>query len=160
MMKEKMRKYFDMAYLLAIMLLFPIEWYKSTVPSVLDVDGIEIFFQSINGMQIFTFNGGSIFITYILCLLIQYLVIENHKGYVIAMISKILLIFQFITAPVFALYSEEHRQLFLIYDHELFVQHLRNYIVPVYRIGFYLATVLVIVGVIHNIMCLRYRSKK
>ncbi len=111
-------------------------------------------------MQIFTFNGGSIFITYILCLLIQYLVIENHKGYVIAMISKILLIFQFITAPLFVLYSEEHRQLFRIYEHELFMQRLGNYIVPVYRIGFYLATVLVIIGVIHNIMCLRYSNKK
>lgn len=159
-MKEKMRKYFNMACLLAIMLLFPIEWYKSTVPSVLDADGIEIFFQSINGIEIFTFNGCSIFITYILCLLIQYLVIENHKGYVSALISKILLIFQFITAPLFALYSEEYRKLFLIYYHELLVQHLSNYIVPVYRIGFYLATVLAIVGVIHNIMCLRYRNKK
>ena len=79
MMKEKMRKYFGMACLLAIMLLFPIEWYRSTVPSVLDADNIEIFFQSINGMQIFTFNGGSIFITYNLCLLIQYLVNLKHK---------------------------------------------------------------------------------
>ena len=43
MMKEKMRKYFGMACLLAIMLLFPIEWYRSTVPSVLDADNIEIF---------------------------------------------------------------------------------------------------------------------
>ena len=54
MMKEKMRKYFDLACLLAIMPLFPIEWYRSTVPSVLDADNIEIFFQSINGMRIFT----------------------------------------------------------------------------------------------------------
>ena len=160
MMKEKMRKYFGMAYLLAIMPLFPVEWYKSAVPSVLDADGIESFFQSINGIEIFTFNGGSIFITYTLCLLIQYLVIENHKGYVIAIISKILLIFQFITAPLFVLYSKEHRQLLLIYEHELFLQRLGNYIVTVYRTGFYLATVLVIVGVIHNIMCLRYRNKK
>lgn len=140
--------------------LFPIEWYRSTVPSVLDADNIEIFFQSINGMRIFTFNGGSIFITYILCLLIQYLVIENHKGYVIAIISKILLIFQFVKAPLFALYSEEHRQLLLIYEHELFLQRLMNYIVPVYRTGFYLATALVIVGAIHNIICLRYSNKK
>lgn len=160
MMKEKMRKYFDLACLLAIMPLFPIEWYRSTVPSVLDADNIEIFFQSINGMRIFTFNGGSIFITYILCLLIQYLVIENHKGYVIAIISKILLIFQFVKAPLFALYSEEHRQLLLIYEHELFLQRLMNYIVPVYRTGFYLATALVIVGAIHNIICLRYSNKK
>ena len=100
MMKEKMRKYFGMACLLAIMLLFPIEWYRSTVSSISDADSIEIFFQSINGMQIFTFNGCRICITYILCLLIQYLVIENHKGYVIAMISKILLIFQFNNIPV------------------------------------------------------------
>ncbi len=160
MMKEKMRKYFGMACLLAIMLLFSIEWYRSTVSSISDADSIEIFFQSINGMQIFTFNGCRICITYILCLLIQYLVIENHKGYVIAMISKILLIFQFITAPLFVLYSEEHRQLFRIYEHELFLQRLMNYIVPVYKTGFYLATVLVIIGVIHNIMCLRYSNKK
>ncbi len=147
-----MKKYYGMICLLAIVILFPMKWYESVIPYVMNPEGVGIFFVSLTGIQIFTYNCFSIFIIYILCLAIQYLVVENQKGYLIAVISKILFILQLMFVPMLILYPSDNR--------EYFFQNLDEYMFPMFRAGFYLTVILVAISMIQNIIGLIQSYRK
>lgn len=98
-----MKKYGSTIWLLVILALLPLEWYKSALP-YLDENFVQNFY-SVNGLQMFIHNFFEILTIYLLCLAIQYLVIKNQRGYLIAAISKILLIGQISFAPISAFYD-------------------------------------------------------
>lgn len=106
-----MKKYGSTIWLLVILAFLPLEWYRSAIP-YMDVNFVQKFY-SMNGLQMFIhtlsygawrsapmcsiwhtgcpngYNFFEILTIYLLCLAIQYLVIKNQRGYLIATISKI-----------------------------------------------------------------------
>ena len=82
-----MKKYGSTIWLLVILAFLPLEWYRSAIP-YMDVNFVQKFY-SMNGLHMFIHNFFEILTIYLLCLAIQYLVIKNQRGYLIATISKI-----------------------------------------------------------------------
>ena len=146
-----MKKYGSTIWLLVILALLPLEWYRSAIP-YMDVNFVQKFY-SMNGLQMFIHNFFEILTIYLLCLAIQYFVIKNQKGYLIAAISKILLIGQISFAPISALYSSSVSTLKILF------QRLNIYIFPIYKLGFFLAVLCIFISVIWD-MVLWIQSRK
>ena len=146
-----MKKYGSTVWLLVILALLPLEWYRSAIP-YMDVNFVQKFY-SVNGLQMFIHNFFEILTIYLLCLAIQYFVIKNQKGYLIAAISKILLIGQISFAPISALYSSSVSTLKILF------QRLNIYIFPIYKLGFFLAVLCIFISVIWD-MVLWIQSRK
>ena len=139
-----MKKYGSTIWLLVILALLPLEWYKSALP-YLDENFVQNFY-SVNGLQMFIHNFFEILTIYLLCLAIQYLVIKNQRGYLIATISKILLIGQISLAPISALYSSSVSTLKILF------QRLNIYIFPIYKLGFFLAVLCILISIIWDVV--------
>ena len=163
-----MKKYGSTVWLLVILALLPLEWYRSAIP-YMDVNFVQKFY-SVNGLQMFIhtlsrgawrsapmrsiwhtgcpngYNFFEILTIYLLCLTIQYLVIKNQRGYLIATISKILLIGQISFAPISALYSSSVSTLKILF------QRLNIYIFPIYKLGFFLAVLCILISIIWDVV--------
>ena len=139
-----MKKYGSTIWLLVILALLPLEWYRSAIP-YMDVNFVQKFY-SMNGLQMFIHNFFEILNIYLLCLAIQYLVIKNQRGYLIATISKILLIGQISLAPISALYSSSVSTLKILF------QRLNIYIFPIYKLGFFLAVLCILISIIWDVV--------
>ena len=139
-----MKKYGSTIWLLVILAFLPLEWYKSALP-YLDENFVQNFY-SVNGLQMFIHNFFEILTIYLLCLAIQYLVIKNQRGYLIATISKILLIGQISLAPISALYSSSVSTLKILF------QRLNIYIFPIYKLGFFLAVLCILISIIWDVV--------
>ena len=139
-----MKKYGSTIWLLVILALLPLEWYRSAIP-YMDVNFVQKFY-SMNGLQMFIHNFFEILTIYLLCLAIQYLVIKNQRGYLIATISKILLIGQISLAPISALYSSSVSTLKILF------QRLNIYIFPIYKLGFFLAVLCILISIIWDVV--------
>ena len=139
-----MKKYGSTVWLLVILALLPLEWYRSAIP-YMDVNFVQKFY-SVNGLQMFIHNFFEILTIYLLCLAIQYFVIKNQKGYLIAAISKILLIGQISFAPISALYSSSVSTLKILF------QRLNIYIFPIYKLGFFLAVLCILISIIWDVV--------
>ena len=139
-----MKKYGSTIWLLVILAFLPLEWYRSAIP-YMDVNFVQKFY-SMNGLQMFIHNFFEILTIYLLCLAIQYLVIKNQRGYLIATISKILLIGQISLAPISALYSSSVSTLKILF------QRLNIYIFPIYKLGFFLAVLCILISIIWDVV--------
>ena len=124
-----MKKYGSTIWLLVILAFLPLEWYKSVIP-IKFTENLTPIFLSMNGLQMFIHNFFEILTIYLLCLAIQYLVIKNQRGYLIAAISKILLIGQIYIAPISASYSISLPSISTL---KIWFQRATIYIFPIYR---------------------------
>ncbi len=149
-----MKKYGSTIWLLVILALLPLEWYKSAIPH-LDENFVQKFY-SVNGLQMFIHNFFEILTIYLLCLAIQYFVIKNQRGYLIAAISKILLIGQISFAPISAFYDIS---ILSISTLKIWLQRANIYIFPIYKLGFFLAVLCIFISVIWD-MVLWIQSRK
>ncbi len=143
-----MKKYGSTLWLLVILALLPLEWYKSALPYF---DEIEIFvqkFYSMNGLQMFIHNFFEILTIYLLCLAIQYFVIKTQRGYLIAAISKILLIGQISFAPISAFYSIDFNSFPTL---KIWFRQANIYIFPIYKPGFFLAVLCILISIIWDV---------
>ena len=151
-----MKKYGSTIWLLVILALLPLEWYKSTLP-YLDENFVQNFY-SVNGLQMFIHNFFEILTIYLLCLAIQYLVIKNQRGYLIAAISKILLIGQISFAPISAFYDISIPSIstlkiwFQQANLEIWFQRANIYIFPIYKLGFFLAVLCILISIIWDVV--------
>ena len=158
-----MKKYGSTIWLLVILALLPLEWYKSALP-YLDENFVQNFY-SVNGLQMFIHNFFEILTIYLLCLAIQYLVIKNQRGYLIAAISKILLIGQISFAPISAFYDISIPSIstlkiwFQQANLEIWFQRANIYIFPIYKLGFFLAVLCILISIIWD-MVLWIQSRK
>ena len=152
-----MKKYGSTVWLLVILAFLPLEWYKSVIP--IDFTGnLTPIFRSINGLQMFIYNFFEILTIYLLCLAIQYLVIKNQRGYLIAAISKILLIGQISFAPISAFYDISIPSIstlkiwFQQANLEIWFQRANIYIFPIYKLGFFLAVLCILISIIWDVV--------
>ena len=142
-----MKKYGSTIWLLVILALLPLEWYRSAIP-YMDVNFVQKFY-SMNGLQMFIHNFFEILTIYLLCLAIQYFVIKNQKGYLIAAISKILLIGQISIAPISASYSISLPSISTL---KIWFQRANIYIFPIYKLGFFLAVLCILISIIWDVV--------
>ena len=151
-----MKKYGSTIWLLVILALLPLEWYRSAIP-YMDVNFVQKFY-SMNGLQMFIHNFFEILTIYLLCLAIQYLVIKNQRGYLIAAISKILLIGQISFAPISAFYDISIPSIstlkiwFQQANLEIWFQRANIYIFPIYKLGFFLAVLCILISIIWDVV--------
>ena len=167
-----MKKYGSTIWLLVILAFLPLEWYKSAVP-YLDENFVQKFY-SVNDLRMFIYtlsrgawrsasmrsiwhtgcpNGYNFFeilTIYLLCLAIQYLVIKNQRGYLIAAISKILLIGQIAFAPISAIYPASYPSSASTF--KILFQRANIYIFPIYKLGFFLAILCILISIIWDIV--------
>ncbi|MFA9377141.1 MAG: hypothetical protein ACERKZ_10370 [Lachnotalea sp.] len=123
-------KYVSLFFLLAQMLILPLDWYTNMV---INPDNFEI--ENVNGLFVFTKDGGRIFMIYLLCLLLQISVIKS-KQMLLAIFSNVLFILILITFPVT---SEMIKYLNLT---DLF---------KYYGFGFYLSMLMLLLGLCFNV---------
>ena len=151
-----MKKYGSTIWLLVILAFLPLEWYKSAV-QYLDENFVQKFY-SVNGLRMFIHNFFEILTIYLLCLAIQYLVIKNQRGYLIAAISKILLIGQISFAPISAFYDISIPSIstlkiwFQRANLEIWFQRANIYIFPIYKLGFFLAVLCILISIIWDVV--------
>ena len=142
-----MKKYGSTIWLLVILAFLPLEWYKSAV-QYLDENFVQKFY-SVNGLRMFIHNFFEILTIYLLCLAIQYLVIKNQRGYLIAAISKILLIGQISFAPISAFYDISIPSISTL---KIWLQRANIYIFPIYKLGFFLAVLCILISIIWDVV--------
>ena len=144
-----MKKYSSTVWLLVVLAFLPLEWYKSVIPIDFTRDLAQIFL-SMNGLQMFIHNFFEILTIYLLCLAIQYLVIKNQRGYLIAAISKILLIGQISFAPISAIYPASYPSSASTF--KILFQRANIYIFPIYKLGFFLAVLSILISIIWDVV--------
>lgn len=144
-----MKKYSSTVWLLVVLAFLPLEWYKSVIP-IDFTENLTQIFLSMNGLQMFIHNFFEILTIYLLCLAIQYLVIKNQRGYLIAAISKILLIGQIAFAPISAIYPASYPSSASTF--KILFQRANIYIFPIYKLGFFLATLCILISIIWDIV--------
>ena len=152
-----MKKYGSTIWLLVILAFLPLEWYESVIP-IDFTENLTPIFRSMNGLQMFIHNFFEILTIYLLCLAIQYLVIKNQRGYLIAAISKILLIGQISFAPISAFYDISIPSIstlkiwFQRANLEIWFQRANIYIFPIYKLGFFLAVLCILISIIWDVV--------
>lgn len=144
-----MKKYSSTVWLLVVLAFLPLEWYKSVIP-IDFTENLTQIFLSINGLQMFIYNFFEILTIYLLCLAIQYLVIKNQRGYLIAAISKILLIGQIAFAPISAIYPASYPSSASTF--KILFRQANIYIFPIYKLGFFLATLCILISIIWDVV--------
>ena len=144
-----MKKYSSTVWLLVVLAFLPLEWYKSVIP-IDFTENLTQIFLSINGLQMFIYNFFEILTIYLLCLAIQYLVIKNQRGYLIAAISKILLIGQIAFAPISAIYPASYPSSASTF--KILFQRANIYIFPIYKLGFFLAILCILISIIWDVV--------
>ena len=140
-----LKKYGSTVWLLVILAFLPLEWYESVIP-IDFTENLTPIFRSMNGLQMFIHNFFEILTIYLLCLAIQYLVIKNQRGYLIAAISKILLIGQIAFAPISAIYPSSASTFKILF------QQANIYIFPIYKPGFFLAVLCILISIIWDVV--------
>lgn len=147
-----MKKYGSTVWLLVILAFLPLEWYESVIP-IDFTENLTPIFRSMNGLQMFIHNFFEILTIYLLCLAIQYLVIKNQRGYLIAAISKILLIGQIAFAPISAIYPSSASTFKILFQtFKILFQQANIYIFPIYKPGFFLAVLCILVSIIWDVV--------
>ena len=143
-----LKKYGSTVWLLVILAFLPLEWYESVIP-IDFTENLTPIFRSMNGLQMFIHNFFEILTIYLLCLAIQYLVIKNQRGYLIAAISKILLIGQISFAPISAFYDISIPSISTL---KIWFQRANLEIFPIYKPGFFLAVLCILISIIWDVV--------